>query len=297
MYEESSVLNINNLTKSYGNTIAVKKLNLSVQKGSIHGFLGPNGSGKTTTLRCCVGLLKPDSGIVTLLGENIIGNIPKLMNKIGYIPGDVYLYSYYKVKQLLDYFQSLRGLKNCSYRKELVERLDINENIRIKALSKGNRQKIGIALALMHEPELLILDEPTIGLDPLLQTEFYKLMKEYKGQGKTIFFSSHNLSEVKYLCEIVSIIKEGSLVSTDNVSSLSKKLAKQITLEFSESCNKVLEIPNLTLEKMDGKFHHYHYSGEIKHLLSSLEKLPNLVDVKIPEVDIADYFMKFYKES
>lgn len=213
------VLKIEGLTKYYGQLRAVNDVSIEVERGSIHGFLGPNGSGKTTTIRCALGLLKPSKGSIHIFGKKIGTNNVDILKRIGYLPGDVYLYQYYTVKQFLDYFQSLHKLKEVPRRRDLVERLELDESLKIKTLSKGNRQKVGIVQALQHDPDLLILDEPTSGLDPLLQAEFLKILDEIRGD-KTIFFSSHVLSEVQRICDQVSIIRKGNLVSTEEVATV-----------------------------------------------------------------------------
>lgn len=298
MTVEVPVLEINNLTKTYGSLIAVKNLTLTVHTGSIHGFLGPNGAGKTTTMRCCLGLLKPNSGSINIFNMPVSSKIVTILKNVGYIPGDVSLYNYYTVKQLLDYFEALRGLNKAPLRKSLIERLNLDESKSVKALSKGNRQKVGIILALMHDPDLLILDEPTAGLDPLLQAEFYKLMTELCERGKTIFFSSHILSEVDRICDEVSIIKNGELVTTEHISALSKRIGRKIILKFKDSGeNRPLNLPNMIFDHADGNSQIYYVSGDVKQIIQSISNLSNLVDIVLPEPNIEDYFMHFYKEE
>ena len=264
MTVEVPILEINNLTKTYGNLIAVKNLTLSVHTGSIHGFLGPNGAGKTTTMRCCLGLLKPNSGSINIFSLPVSSKIVTILKHVGYIPGDVSLYTYYTVKQLFDYFQALHSLDKAPLRKSLIERFDLDESKPVKSLSKGNRQKAGIILALMHDPDLLILDEPTAGLDPLLQAEFYKLMTELRDRGKTIFFSSHILSEVDRICDEVSIIKNGELVTTDHISTLAKRIGRKLVLKFrdNEQINPV-SLPNMIFERKEGNSQIYYISGDV----------------------------------
>lgn len=294
----NSVLKIEGLTKYYGQLRAVNDVSIEVERGSIHGFLGPNGSGKTTTIRCALGLLKPSKGSIHIFGKKIGTNNVDILKRIGYLPGDVYLYQYYTVKQFLDYFQSLHKLKEVPRRRDLVERLDLDESLQIKTLSKGNRQKVGIVQALQHDPDLLILDEPTSGLDPLLQAEFLKILDEIRGD-KTIFFSSHVLSEVQRICDQVSIIRKGNLVSTEEVATLSKNLSRQLVLKFSSE-QLPLQIEGLTLVKAkngnntDNLMHRYVVTGNIKKILSELSNLPAVDDIILPEPSVEDYFMKFY---
>ena len=295
MTVEVHVLEINNLTKTYGSLLAVKNIPLTVHTGSIHGFMGPNGAGKTTTKRCCLGLLMPNSGSINIFNMPVSSKIVTILKNVGYIPGDVSLYNYYTVKQLLDYFEALRGLNKAPLRKSLIERLNLDESKSVKALSKGNRQKVGIILALMHDPDLLILDEPTAGLDPLLQAEFYKLMTELCERGKTIFFSSHILSEVDRICDEVSIIKNGELVTTEHISALSKRIGRKIILKFKDSGeNRPLNLPNMIFDHADGNSQIYYVSGDVKQIIQSISNLSNLVDIVLPEPNIEDYVMHFY---
>ena len=179
-----------NLTKFYGSHRGIENLSIKIMKGIIFGFLGPNGAGKTTTIRCLLGILKPTNGYVKVLNceiKNWSNNI-SLKEKIGYLPGEFDLYKHFTVKTLLDYFASLRK-RPSSLRKELVTLLELDESRPVSQLSKGNKQKVGLIQALMHDPDLLILDEPSSGLDPLMQQRLYKILKEFKNRGKTIFFS------------------------------------------------------------------------------------------------------------
>lgn len=299
MTNEKSVLEISNLTKYYGKLLAVNELSLEVEHGTIHGFLGPNGAGKTTTIRCILGLLKSNAGTVRIFGHKMGSSNIEVLGRIGYLPGDVYLYQYYTVKQLLDYFQSLYRRKEMPLRQELIERLDLDESLPVKALSKGNRQKVGIVQALMHDPDLLILDEPTSGLDPLLQNEFISFLDELRGK-KTIFFSTHVLSEAQRICDKVSIIRKGELVTTEDVTALSENLGRQLILQFTA------EHPPLDLAELsfiDAKTHGTEYThrylvtGSLKSVVQHISQLEEITDFSLPEASVEDYFMKFYKEA
>lgn len=294
----NSVLEVSHLTKKYGNLIAVKDVNLTVEEGIIHGFLGPNGAGKTTTIRCMLGLLKPNIGNIRIFGKSVGLNNVAILKKIGYLPGDVSLYPYYTVKELFDYFEALHHIKHAPLRDDLVKRLDIDESKSVKALSKGNRQKAGIILALMHNPDLLILDEPTSGLDPLLQNEFYKIMAEFRDNGKTIFFSSHVLSEVDRLCDKVSLIRNGELVSTENIAELSMKVGRRIILKFSSNgSTRPLDLPNMKFIEKNGDAQIYLLTGDIKQIIKTLTDIPEIIDFSIPEPNVEDYFMHFYENQ
>lgn len=285
-----------NLSKNFRHLKAVNDLNLKINEGSIHGFLGPNGAGKTTTLRMIMGLLKPSSGSITIFGIPINKNQMKLKNKIGYLPGDIVLYNYYTVKQLLDYFESLRGLKSAPLRKNLVKRLGLDESKTIKSLSTGNRQKVGLVQAFMHDPALLILDEPTSGLDPLLQIEFFEIIKEFKKRNKTIIFSSHILSEVEKVCDYVSIIKSGSIIATESVESLNKNLIRKLIIDTNEAFN-LEEINKKTFNLIDQVDSRYIFSFDNDSINEKMSELLNIKGIEnyiLPEPKIEDYFLKFY---
>ncbi|OLS20462.1 MAG: putative ABC transporter ATP-binding protein YbhF [Candidatus Heimdallarchaeota archaeon LC_3] len=297
MEPSSPVIEIQNLTKKFGDLIAVNNIDLIVEHGLIHGFLGPNGAGKTTAIRCLLGLLKPYSGTIKVFGQIMKPNNIDILKRIGYLPGEVILYPYYNVKELLDYFAKLYGKKNPPLRKDLIERFGLDEATSINALSKGNRQKVGIIQAFMHDPDLLILDEPSSGLDPLLQNEFYKVLKEFRDRGKTIFFSSHVLSEVQKVCDHVSVIRKGEIVSSEHVIELSEKIQRKIILKFNN--NNQSSIPtfeNLDFIRKEGEKVIYLMKGKIKEILLNLAKDPEISDIILPESSVEDYFMTFYEK-
>ena len=218
---------INGLTKYYGPILGIKNLNLEVKAGEIFGFLGPNGAGKTTTIRCMINTLLPTNGQIMIDNETISRSNPGLRERIGYVPGELALPEYYTVNEFLNYIEAMRA-SPATRREEIVEQFGLNPHLfkKIGQLSKGNKQKVGIVAAFMHDPDVLILDEPTAGLDPLLQQEVYKLLLHSKKMGKTIFFSSHNLEEVQKVCDRVGIVKDGRLISIENIDNLSKNVPR-----------------------------------------------------------------------
>ncbi len=204
-----SVIEVNNLTKYYGKARGIVDVSFHVDEGEIFGFIGPNGAGKSTTIRLLLSLIYPTSGSATIFGKDCIKYGPELRQDIGYLPSDVFYYERMKVKELLEYSASFYN-KDCKQRMhELAELMELDLNRRIEDLSYGNRKKVGIVQGLLHQPKLLFLDEPTAGLDPLMQRKFFQLIQEENKRGVTVFFSSHILGEVQRMCARVGIIKEG----------------------------------------------------------------------------------------
>ena len=221
------------LTKFYGRQRGVENLTLGVGPGEVFGFLGPNGAGKTTTIRLLMDLIRPTSGTIGVLGYDLRRDAVPARRRIGYLPGDLELYRNMSGRELLAFFASLRPGADLAYAEELAGRLDLDLSRHVHDLSKGNRQKLGVAQALMHRPELLILDEPSSGLDPLVQREFHALIREVADAGGTVFFSSHVLDEVERVADRVGIILEGHLAVVDTVPALKARALRVLELEFA----------------------------------------------------------------
>jgi beta-exotoxin I transport system ATP-binding protein len=229
----AAVIQTEKLTKSYGLHRGIVDVDLEVAETEIFGFLGPNGAGKTTTIRVLLDLIRPTSGVGRVFGIVSSEDPVAIHRRIGYIPGEFTLYDRLTGGQTIEYFANLRGGVDKAYQKALIERFDIDPKRRYKELSKGNKQKIGLVIALQHQPELLILDEPTSGLDPLVQQSFFELVREAKAAGRTVFLSSHILSEVEKTCDRVAIIREGRLVKVDSVEGLRDLAHHQVELRFT----------------------------------------------------------------
>jgi ABC-2 type transport system ATP-binding protein len=229
----TAVIQTEKLTKFYGEHRGIVEVDLTVQEGEIFGFLGPNGAGKTTTIRILLDLIRPSSGVARVFGIVSSEDPVAIHRRIGYIPGEFTLYDRLTGGQTMEYFANLRGGVDTAYQRALIERFDIDPKRRYKELSKGNKQKVGLVIALQHQPELLILDEPTSGLDPLVQQSFFELVREARAAGRTIFLSSHILSEVEKTCDRVAIIREGRLVKVDAVDALRDLAHHQVELRFS----------------------------------------------------------------
>jgi ABC-2 type transport system ATP-binding protein len=233
------ILEIKNLTKYYGSTLAVDDLSLDLLKGETFGFIGPNGAGKSTTIRAIMNLINKSSGKVLFNGKKLDKNSIKLKKQIGYLPSEVSLYDDLNVKEMLDYHESFYENIH-SRRVELVNRLELDETKKIEDLSLGNLKKLGIILAFMHSPKLIILDEPTSGLDPIMQQTFFELLKEENEKGTTIFYSTHVLSEIQKICNRVGIIKEGKLLNIETINDLQKKNFSIITI-ISKEINEIVK--------------------------------------------------------
>ncbi len=229
----TAIIQIEQLTKSYGPHRGIVDIDLEVQEGEAFGFLGPNGAGKTTTIRTLLDHLRPTSGRARIFGIETTVDPVAIHRRVGYLPGEFALYDKLTGGQTIEYFANLRGGVDAAYQAELIKRLDIDTSRKFKEYSKGNKQKIGLIVALQHRPDLLILDEPTSGLDPLVQQTFYEVIREAKAEGRTIFLSSHILSEVEKTADRVAIIREGRLVKVDRVDALRDLAHHQVELRFA----------------------------------------------------------------
>ena len=239
MTPNTAVIQIEQLSKTYQRSrsesiYALKGLNLNVQAGEIFGYLGPNGAGKTTTIRLLLDLIRPDTGRALLFGQDARVNSVALHRRIGFLPGELNLWKGYTGQQVLDYVGRLRGGVDAAYARQLVDRLQLDTGLKIRAYSSGNRRKLGLVLALMSRPDLLIMDEPTGGLDPLMQQTFNELMLDVKAEGRTVFLSSHVLSEVQAICDRVGILRGGELKAVETVATLVHADFQWVTLRCRE---------------------------------------------------------------
>jgi ABC-2 type transport system ATP-binding protein len=229
----TAIIQTEKLTKFYGPHRGIVEVDLTVNEGEIFGFLGPNGAGKTTTIRTALDLIRPTSGRALVFGIESSADPVAIHRRVGYIPGEFTLYDRLTGRQTIEYFANLRGGVDRAYQAELVERFDLDASRRFREYSKGNKQKVGLVIALQHRPELLILDEPTSGLDPLIQQTFFQAVREAKAEGRTVFLSSHILSEVEKTCDRVAIIRDGKIVRLDRVEALRDLAHHQVELRFT----------------------------------------------------------------
>lgn len=290
-----NVVSVRELKKYYGKLRAVDGINFDVKKGEILGFLGPNGAGKSTTIRCLMGFNKPTAGVAEVLGGSLFSDNGKLKSQVGYLPGNVKLYDNWTGWDHIRFFENVRGKSANVY--DLVKRFDFNPAPRFRHLSSGNKQKLGLILALMNNPKVLILDEPTVGLDPLLQNTIYDVLLEYRGNGTTILISSHNLPEVERLCDRVAIIKEGKLVAVENIKDLGEKKLHKIEIRFKDKYTKE-EFEMKGVDKVeeisDGLV--LTVSGDINSVLAKLTK-HKVLDIEITHASLEDVFLKFYEKK
>lgn len=279
------MLTIKNLTKYYRDIKGVEDISLEIKKGEIFGFIGPNGAGKSTTIRCIMNIINRNNGQILLNGKEIDWQSKQ---EIGYLPSELHFYEDMTVKQIIEYSGSFY-IKDCKNKSlELVNRLQLDLTKKVDELSLGNLKKLGIILTFMHDPKLIILDEPTSGLDPLMQEEFYKILKEEKEKGKTIFFSSHVLSEVRKICDRVAIIKDGSIIKIDKV----EKLYTHSTLLVTLKCEAVqkLDINNIIFQEEN--LIKFIYNDDINSLISKLKG--KKIERLLIEESFEDSFMQYY---
>jgi ABC-2 type transport system ATP-binding protein len=242
----TAIIETHKLTKSYGLHRGIIDVDLAVNQGEVFGFLGPNGAGKTTAIRTIIDLIRPTSGKAFVFGIDSTVDPVAIHRRIGYLPGEFSLYDRLTGSQTLTYFANLRGGVDAAYQQSLIERFDLDPSRRFKELSKGNKQKVGLVAALQHKPELLLLDEPTAGLDPLVQQTFFAVLRETVAEGHTVFLSSHILSEVEKSCDRVGIIRDGRLVKVDRVDALRDLAHHQVELRFAGP------VPAAVFEQVEG---------------------------------------------
>ncbi|CAN5541497.1 ABC transporter ATP-binding protein [soil metagenome] len=286
------------LSKRYGDFLALDQVDLHVRTGEIFGFLGPNGAGKSTAIKILLDQVRPSAGSATVLGCDARRDSAEIRARVGYLPGDLSLYPRLTGQQTLEFFAGMRGGVSWSVVTDLAGRFEADLSKRVGTYSTGNRQKIGLIQAFMHEPELLILDEPNAGLDPLLQETFHSLLEEVRAQGRTIFLSSHTLSEVERVADRVGIIRQGELVVTAGVSELKANAIAVIDIEFAEP------VPAAAFERLapvravlvDGRRVRVSYEGEVDAVLKVAAQ-HHAVSLRSRESDLEEIFLTYYRHS
>ena len=284
------------LTKFYGKHRGILDVSIDINEGEVFGLLGPNGAGKTTCIRIFLDFIRPNSGTATVLGMDSRSDSVEIRRNVGYLPGDFITYERLTAEELLQYFANLRG-GHLRKAKALAERFDLDLSRKIGELSRGNRQKVGLVQAFMSDPKLLILDEPTTGLDPLLQQEFHTLVLEEAEAGKTLFVSSHVLPEVEIICDRVGIIREGSIVAVEEVATLRKQTVTKIEIEFGQAISKA------EFEGVDGvsevTIKDHHLSCNVTGSVDSLIKLAaryTVVNIQSGHPALEEVFLTYYSQ-
>lgn len=287
------VMKTTKLTKYYGKVRGIKELDLTVTHGEFFGFIGPNGAGKSTTIRTVLGLIAPTSGGAMIFGKDVTKEREAILQNIGYLPSEALFYQGMKVKDILRLSADLRKVDCSAESKRLCERLQLDTARKIDDLSFGNRKKVAIVCALQHRPELLVLDEPTGGLDPLMQKEFFDILRERNREGTTIFLSSHVLSEIQRNCTRAAIIRDGRIIAQGSVDDLSKTSAKRITVHGSIHLENLSGVRDRKAGE-DGIS--FLYSGDMGSLLRTLAS-GQVDDLTVTEPDLEEIFLHYYEED
>lgn len=290
---KNEFLKVSNLTKYYGDILGVKDVSFSLNNGEIFGFIGPNGSGKSTTIKCIMNLINKNEGTIQIDGKTFDKKDYILKELIGYLPSEIHLYDDLTVEKMLDFHETFYKKNIHDRRLELVKRLKLDQSKKIEELSLGNLKKLGIVLAFMHQPKLIILDEPTSGLDPVMQQEFYELLKEEKAKGTTIFYSTHVLSEISKICDRVGIIKEGKLLQIETIEELLNKNLIYVTIE-SEDIDNIIEDLKISSDLKTGNKIKFKNTLSTDLLIKTISKY-KIDKLLIEEATIEDLLLCYYK--
>lgn len=283
------------LTKYYGKSRGIIDVDMKVKEGEIFAFIGPNGSGKSTFIRTILNMIKPTAGKAFVFGMDISKEGKKIRRAIGYLPSEINYYERMTGIQILDYSKDFYGIKNQNSIRQLAEIFQLDLNKTIKSLSLGNRKKLGIIQTLLHDPQLLILDEPTSGLDPLMQNKLVDILLEEQKKGKTIFFSTHVLSEVNKLCNRLALIKEGKIIKEGNVDDFNKTTFKIINVSFARDINRdIFNDASIIKVESKGQNHKIFFNGSINKIIERFIDV-EITNIKIEEPSLEEIFIEYYK--
>lgn len=291
-----NAIEIKNLTKVYGKNRGIQDINISVKEGEIYGFIGPNGAGKSTTIKTLLNFIYSTSGEALIFGMDSVKESEKIKEYIGYVPSEVRYYDDVKVKDIIKYAQSFYTKSNKEYVDRICNELELDMNKKMGELSLGNKKKVAIAQSLINNPKLLILDEPTNGLDPLMQKKLFNILIEEKEKGNTVFLSSHNLVEVQNLCDRVCVIKEGKIVDIIEIEKSKTELKLKVTLSSSDITDDiVLNLSDKILDK-NGKLYTFIYSKNIDSLVKELANY-KIDELLIEKENLEDAFLNYYENN
>lgn len=295
-----TVIETRGLTKYYGPTLGIADLDIEINSGEVFGFLGPNGAGKSTTIRLLLDFIRPTRGTATVLGRDVRSDSVEIRRRVGYLPGELAMYDKMTAREMVRYFAALRDLPGIGVAQSIADRLELNLDIKIRSYSSGNRQKVGIVQALMHSPELLILDEPTNALDPLVQQEFYRIIDEIRSEGRTVFLSSHNLPEVERIADRVGIIRDGKLVVIERLDALRARLVRRIEIDFAEPVDisvfsglpSVIDASKLNA----GNAVDLEVEGPLDEVIKAAARF-EIINVTSHQGDLEDAFLAYYRRT
>lgn len=291
------IIQVDNLTKKFGKVTALDQISLQVNEGEVFGFIGPNGAGKTTTIRSILGILKPNEGKINVFGKDAWKEAVAIHKQIAFVPGEVSLWSNLTGGEVIDLFAKLRGSQNKNRRDEMIERFDLDPSKKCRSYSKGNRQKVALVSALSVDADLYLLDEPTSGLDPLMERVFQAYIKELKAAGKTVFLSSHILSEVEQLCDRVSIIREGHLIETGSLKELRHLMRNQVIVE---TASPVINVEGFEgIYDLDVKNNLYKFQTEAKHIATIMNRFDEygILNFESMPPTLEDLFIHHYSNG
>ncbi len=290
----AAAIQTEHLTRRYGARRGVENVSLSIPEGSLYGFLGPNGAGKTTTIRVLLGFLRATSGSAHILGHDCWRRGHTVRAQVGAIPGDLRLWPWFTGLSALRLFGRIRGLNLLSRGRQLADELELDLSVRVRAMSRGTRQKLGLILALAHDPRILILDEPTTGLDPLIQDRLRAILKRLTSAGHTVFFSSHTLAEVEAICDRVAIVRQGRIVADSTLADLQRQAGHEVTIAFKPGAPLPAPPDFLKIDESSPRYWKGRICGEVAPLLSFLAAAP-VDDVTISRPDLEALFRRFYE--
>lgn len=291
-----NIIETKNLTKNYGKNRGIQDINISVKEGEIFGFIGPNGAGKSTTIKTLLNFIYPTSGSSKILGMDIVEDSSKIKEYIGYVPSEVRYYDDVKVKDIIKYSKSFYPKTDQEYVDKICNELELDMNKKMGELSLGNKKKVSIAQALIHSPKLLILDEPTNGLDPLIQNKLFNILLKEKEKGNTVFLSSHNLTEVQNLCDRACVIKDGKIIDIIEIEKETSKLNLKITLTSSDITKEIILVLSSKLLSNKENTYTFTYSKDIDTLIKEISKF-KIDELLIEKENLEDTFLDYYKNK